>query len=320
MGLFTEKIFLKSSGPQYVVEVQEIDLKKKNVIIEVQRGYTAVFNDDDSNPIMGESNKLPSKLFGKTAKVYLYPTSQKFETIAIQFHAGQYTLSLAARPEAKVKFAINGVANVRLRDYVAMARHFDRSITREEIEAELKSRFMQPFQSDVAISANSAITPDTTDQNVYTKLRQITADAVNSSTARTLLVRMGLTITEGDVVLRLATDETGRETIDEIIKKFNEHAIDSFDEEDRQRRRAERVDDEERERAHEINVITAERTTTGNTNTTSHVSYEGVAPTRGEAAGRAAPVKPGARYCPECGAEISNPRAKFCPDCGAKLE
>jgi len=313
MGLFTQSIVIKPADPNYVIEKITLPpLKKSKIDISVPVGYTAIVGKQvfkgSSVPhqtirdLLGPAKEEPA--------AYIY-AEKEYDALTVPFFGGQHVVCLSALPACRAKFAIVGQVTIELSDYKALADHFGRSITREEMMEEVVAAAKQHLSNEVQSAASAHIKPDTTEVTLRAALKEISEEAIQGQTTRSILTKMGFALSRRGISMRLNSLEDADQMLDEATKALMHKAIESLNDDllDRQER------ERDREREHEIDAIRAGRTTIAESTTTITTNGTGRVTI---ASGEKAPA-PNKRFCTNCGAEVPA-TARFCGNCGKPVQ
>jgi hypothetical protein len=189
------------------------------------------------------------------------------------------------------------------------------SLRDEDIEKELIDNFRPALSAQMSAAAKTHINSASTDVSIAGDLREIAADGVRNSALRATLMNMGLMISASGIALWLNPIGESAKVIEEINARYNQQALEEFDDAKTEKQRQWDKEDRQMENQHEIDVINAQNTNTQNHNNSNTYNYNGNVP-RQEVhihEKRKAP-----RYCPICGCKLDED-AKFCPKCGNKV-
>ncbi len=314
MGLFVQNISLRMSDKGYLIEKVELpQLNKGKIDLVVAPGTIAYVGG-----VKYKGSKAPYKITrevvgAKKSSTDAYLVADKpFESISVQFFGGQHVVSISSLPTAKAKFSIVGTANVEVSEYKDLAAYFGRSITRDDLVAEINANFRAHLTNEVSAAASRYITADTTEVSLNVALDNVANDVMKSRKTVSMLVNMGLILSARGISMHLnaldGTDDKLRLINDALTCK----ALSSLDDD--------MLDRQERElaaaRQHEIDLIRAQRTDINESTETKNIN------TNTSGNGKVVINPPAGannkHYCPNCGAEVAA-KAKFCPDCGQKL-
>ena len=311
MSLFTKTIDVSVQNPQEnLVEKNVYQIGKSNVELRVAAGCEALLGAERIE--QGQTRVYSRKVVGDPITVFVYPRSAAKQIITIPFWADQHTISLDVDPTAKVEFALVGVARVNVADLRRLALFFNKTVTAKEVEETLIQTLKPTLTSTMTAAARSHINSATTDVSIYAELRDIAKDGMSNNSLRGTLMDMGLILMPGSIDLRLNPIGESKKVIDEINRKFNEKALNAFDEEKEDKKRKQEIEDDLRAKQHEINLINAQNTDTHNNNYT----YNGKPPVR-DPEKKKEPAGPA--YCPSCGNKVE-PGDAYCSICGRKLK
>lgn len=318
MALFKDKVELSmSDSKKHVVEKYVFDVKKGTIEIKVASGYEAIINGTEKiGP--NQTRTYSRKAMGDTITAFVYVKSTNLRPLSVPFVAGQHTISLDAKPTAKVRFALVGTAQVEIADYKDLCRYFDNTLSYEDIDKALLETFRPALTAQMTAAAKSHINTASTDVSIFSDIRAIATAGLANSTLKMTLMNMGLIMSASGVSLWLNPLGDTNEIIDKINAKFTEAAVDEFDEAKADKKRAWEREDKLIDNQHEIDVITAEHTHTHNEHTTSDHSYSGTGPKEvhvHEGRGK----RKATRFCSTCGSRLKED-ADFCPNCGNKID
>ena len=315
MALFTDKIDLSMRDSRnHILEKYVFDVKKRNVEIKVLPGYEAIINNLITiGP--NQTKVFDRKTVGESLTVFIYQKATNLRPLSIPFAAGQHTISLDAQKTAKVRFALVGTAQINIMDYKELARFFDNTLSYEDIEKELIENFRPALSAQMSAAAKTHINSASTDVSIAGDLREIAADGVRNSALRATLMNMGLMISASGIALWLNPIGESAKVIEEINARYNQQALEEFDDAKTEKQRQWDKEDRQMANQHEIDVINAQNTNTQNRNNSNTYNYNGNVP-RQEVHVHEKRKAP--RYCPICGCKLDED-AKFCPKCGNKV-
>ncbi|MBO5528762.1 MAG: zinc ribbon domain-containing protein [Bacilli bacterium] len=313
MPLFTDVIDLAVASPHLnLIEKYTFETKKSNVQIRVAANTEALLNGT-YKIASGKSETFSRKTIGGSIVAYVYQPTAARKVIAIPFFAGQHTISLETNKMAKAKFALVGVARVSISDLKKLAVYFGKTVTPEEVENALVEKIKPSLTNMMTAAANAHIKVTTTNASVYEELKAIASEGMKDELMRKTLLDMGLMLLPSAIDLKLNPIGDSQDIIDAINAKYNEAALDSFEEAKKDKLRQQEIEDDMRNKQHEIDVINAQNTDTSNRNNNNTYNYNGQAPEP-----RPKP-KAEKRFCTKCGKEL-DPKDIYCPICGTKAK
>lgn len=306
MGLFSQDVTVGLENPKNVIEKISFAVSKGKVNFAVKDGSIAVVGGvklrHQSAPYVLERKEL-GILKGNKCDVFVF-ADKPFEKVSVNFFGGQHQVSLSSLKGAKAKFSIVGNAEIEIMDYIALAKHYDKTISKEEIVEDINNNYRSHLTNEIASAASRYITNETTEVTLMAALSQISNDVISSSRkTATILADMGLALSRRGISLRLNSLDETDEIVSKINNAINEEAIASISD----ARQKEKIKDEH---DFEINRIRAENTKI--TENTENINSNGNNPVHITHTGK------DDRYCDQCGTKVSS-TAKFCPSCGNKL-
>ena len=319
MSLFTDKIELGMADSRtHLLEKYVFDVKKGTVQIHVKPGYEALVNGFDTiGP--NETNTYYRKTTGNNITAFVYQKGNVSKPIIVPFFAGQHTISLDTHKTAKATFALVGTAKIEIDSYKALARYFDNTLTYDDLEKEINDKFKDAFSIQMTAAAKSFINSASTDVSIHSELKNIAKNGVSGSALQNTLLDMGCMIMASGISLRLNPIGASEEVIAKINAKFNEAALEEFDDAKKEKQRQWEKEDKQMDYQHEIDIINAENTDTHNRNDSHSYNYSGNVPKYPHGAPREHEREPKRRYCSNCGRELA-PNDTFCPSCGTKAK
>ena len=316
MGLFTQSITLGLTDKDYVIEKQEIKLKKTDIDLYVKNGSIAFIDGMkyEGNP---KAYQLDANMLGGNKKdiisCYVCP-DRMFNSIIVKFFAGQHTCALSYLPAAKLKFAVVGSIEVMITDYNLLVKAFERSLTKEDLEIEINSKYKKMLGDEIAEAIKKLITPDTTESELHARLGQAAKDVFKGS-RRTLsaLSKLGLVLQPNSITMHVNTVGETDETITKVMDIINKYAIEDLEGQRDEKEYAKQQAELDKALQHELDLAKINRsefqekvvdtTITKNNNGTDTVinNFYGAE-----------------KFCPKCGAKMPS-TAAFCSVCGTKL-
>ncbi len=316
MAFFTDKIELSMKDSRnHIIEKYVFDVRKRNIEIKVASGYEAIVNGIEK---VGPNEKkvYGKKDIGDNVTAFIYQKSSNPRPLSVPFAAGQHTISLDAHKTAKIRFALVGTAQINIMDYKELCRYFDNTLSYEEIERALLDTFRPMLSAQLQAAAKTYINSASTDVSIANDLRAIAADGVRNATLKNTLFNMGLMISGSGIALWLNPIGDSAEVIEAINARYNEAALDEFDEAKIAKAREWDKEDRQMENQHEIDIINAQNTNTRNTNASNTFNYNGNVPKQEVHVHNGQSKK---HFCPACGTQL-NGNANFCPNCGNKID
>ena len=320
MGFFVQNLTLRLSDSNYLIEQVTLEaLTKENIDLTVAPGTVAYIGGSKY-----KGRELPYKLkrsiIGtKRGENVVYLTPDKmFECVNVSFFGGQHVVSLSQLSTAKAKFAVVGTASVEVSDFKELVKHFNRSMTRDDLVDFINQNVRGHLSNEVSVAASKYTTPETTEVTLLAALNDVANEVMHSRKTATALMNMGLILSARGISMHLNAIDDTEGKIQAINNALTGKAIASLGDDLLDRQERERA----AERQHEIDKIRAGRTDISestdtrniNTNTNSrggNVVINNHAPARGAA-------QPGKKFCPNCGAKLTG-SGKFCPECGERI-
>ncbi|MBQ9457247.1 MAG: zinc-ribbon domain-containing protein [Bacilli bacterium] len=317
MSLFTDKIELGMQDSRtHLVEKYVFDVKKGTVQIHVKSGYEALVNGFDTIG-SNETNTYYKKTIGNSITAFVYQKGTIAKPIIVPFFAGQHTISLDTHKTAKATFALVGNAKVEIDSFKELARYFDNTISYADLEKEINDKFKEQFSIAMTAAAKSFINSASTDVSIHSELKNIAKAGISGSAVQNTLLDMGCIVMPAGITLRLNPIGDSEEVIAKINAKFNEAALEEFDDAKKEKQRQWDKEDKQMDYQHEIDVINAENTDTHNRNDSHSYNYQGNVPKYPH--GEPREKQPKKRFCSNCGRELA-PTDTFCPSCGTKTK
>lgn len=318
MSLFTDRIELTMmDSKKHIVEKYDFDLRKSNIEISVAPGYEALINGT-LRISAGQKEPFKKKDIGDKVTAFVYSKKHSARPISIPFFAGQHTISLDSNKLAKVTFAVVGDAIVEINDIKSLIRYFDNTVGYEDVEKELNDKFKPALSTQMAAAAKMYINSASTDVSIYANLKDIAKAGLSNATLKQMTMDMGLFIISSGINLRLNPVGESSDVIARINEKFNQRAMESFDEEKAQAQRQWEREEKLIDNQHEIDIINAEHTGTTNTNNSNTYNYNGNVPQNPHPQ-QPIQQQPTTRFCPKCGKQAANSDV-FCSVCGTRLK
>lgn len=313
MGLFTQEIILELSDPSYVIEKVDVELKKTKINLYVKKGTIAYIG---SSCYKGKASayEIDAEMLGGRKKdsitAFLCP-DKLLDTISIKFFAGKHKCSISYKPDALADFSILGEVDVMINDYSLLAENINDTTTKEELVELLNKNYRQLLGNEISQAADRFITKETTENDLSASLGKIVKEVFSSGRrAATQFQKMGLIIMPGSISLNVEPFEDADEMIATILNKINQRALDSFDDEEKEKEYQRKKEELQAEREHEINLERAKHTSISETKTDINKSGDGNVTIEQASTDK---------FCLKCGKKISKD-AVFCPSCGAKQE
>jgi len=313
MGLFTQEIILELSDPSYVIEKVDVELKKTKINLYVKKGTTAYIG---SSCYKGKASayEIDAEMLGGRKKdsvtAFLCP-DKLLDTISIKFFAGKHKCSISYLPNALADFSILGEVDVIIDDYALLAENINETTTKDELVELVNKNYRQLLGNEISQAADRIITKETTENDLSASLGKIVKEVFTSGRrAANQFQNMGLIIMPGSISLTVEPFEDADAMIAEILKKINERAFNSFDDEEKEKEYQRKKEELQAEREHEINMERAKHTTISEQKTDINKSGDGNVTISQVSSDK---------FCIKCGKKISR-EAAFCPSCGAKQE
>ena len=315
MPLFTDKIELAmADSRRHLIEKFVFDVKKRNIQIKVRSGYEAIVNGSERiGP--NETANYSKQGMGDQVTAFVYQKGVTNKPVIIPFFAGQHTISLDQQKTAKVTFAVVGNAKIEVSSMKGIARYFDNTVDYEDLERELINKVRDTLSTSMTQAAKTYINSSSTDVTIANDLTKIARAGINNSALLNTLSDMGLMLDCSGVALRLNPIGDSENIINAINARYNQAAMEEFDEAKENKKRQWDREDKMLDNQHEIDVINAENTNTKNNNNSNTYNFNGGVP-------NFIPGQQGApstRYCSNCGRELAQ-KDKFCPGCGHKVK
>ena len=320
VGLLSQDIILGLSDSTFLVEQVEVPpIVRERVNVTVKPGTVAVLGG-----VKYRGQMLPYKLTravvaskGSSSTVYLLP-DKMMDSITVVFFGGQHVVSISSLPSAKAKFSIVGSATVEIADVKELANYFKRSITKEDLVADINNNLRGHLSNEVSMAASKYITPETTEVTLRAALNDVAREVISSKKTASALMNMGLILSARGISMHINALEDAEDKIKLINDLLTDKAISSLDDD-----LLDRASDAlAASRKHELDMTLAKNTTTRNINTNSNntVTTNGNAPVADASKKNAkAADEPTQRFCMNCGAGIPDSTANFCPKCGKRL-
>lgn len=314
MGLFVQNISLALSSNSYLLEKVSLPkLSKDKIDLTVAPGTVAIIGG-----VKYKGQAAPYKLtrgivgIKNGAEAYLY-SDRPFDGISLNFFGGQHVVSLSSMPAVKSKYSVVGIAAIEVSDYKDLVNYFNRSLTRDELVAEI-NKTVKPHLSNETISAVSRlISAETTDVSLRAMLNDVAGEIMKSRKTAALLMNMGLLLSARGITFHLNPLDDAEDASKKVHDALLDKAVDDYrngDARDRQDRQA------AAERQHEIDKIRAQNSNINENTETKNINTN----TQGGDITIVEGKKEGSvKFCPECGTKIAA-GAKFCPECGNKLK
>lgn len=315
VGLMSQEFTLGLSDSNYLVEeVQLPQLVRERLNITILPGTVAVLGG-----VKYKGQELTYKLSrivvapkGSATSVYLFP-DKMVDSITVPFFGGQHMVSISSLPLAKAKFSIVGSATVEVADFKELAYYYKRSMTKEELVADINANLRGHLSNEVAAAASEHITPETTEVTLRAALNDVAKDVISSKKTATALMNMGLMLSARGISMHINALEDAEDKMKLINDALMDKAIASLDDDLLDRA----ADALAASRKHDIDMTLAKNTTTSNTNSNITTTANGNAVVVN--AKDNSSDGGGKKFCMNCGAKIPNDKAKFCPGCGNKL-
>ena len=317
MSLFTDKIELTMNDSRaHLIEKYVFDVKKGSIQIHVKPGYGAIINGSEKLG-SNEVANFNKKTLGNTVTAFVYQKGTTPRPIVIPFFAGQHTISLDTHRTAKASFGLVGDAKIEIDDFKTLSRYFDNTVSYADVEKELDEKFKPALCAQVTSAAKTYINSQSTDVSIHADLRNIAKAALAGAALQNTLNDMGLLVMASGLTFRLNPIGNSEEVIAAINARFNEAAMEEFDEAKALRAREWKKEDKLIDNQHEIDIINAQNTNTRNQNNSNTYNYNGNVPKYAQDPN--ANNNQQIRYCPHCGAALARDD-KFCSSCGRKVK
>ena len=318
VGLMTQNLTLGLSEGNYLVEQVEIPpIVKGNVNVTVLPGTIALIGG-----VKYKGQEMPYKLVREVVgnkknatTAYLLP-DKLMDNISVAFFGGQHVVSISSLPTAKAKFSIVGNATVEVADFKELANYFKRSMTKEELVAEINANLRGHLTNEVSVAASKYITPTTTEVTLRAALDDVAREVISSKKTASALMNMGLILSARGLSMHINALDDAEDKIKLINDALADKASANLDNDLLDRA----ADELERARNHDVNMVLAKNTTTrnNNNNDTITTNNNGNAPVVINKGGNQPKPQGGKNFCPNCGAKITG-NGRFCPNCGQQL-
>lgn len=318
VGLTTQNLTLGLSEGNYLVEQVEIPpIKKEKVNVTVLPGTIALIGG-----VKYKGQEMPYKLVREVVgnkknatTAYLLP-DKLMDSISVPFFGGQHVVSISSLPSAKAKFSIVGTATVEVADFKELANYFKRSMTKEELVAEINANLRGHLTNEVSMAASKYITPTTTEVTLRAALDEVAKAVISSKKTASALMNMGLILSARGLSMHINALDDAEDKIKLINDALADKAIANLDNDLLDRA----ADELERARNHDVNMVLAKNTTTrnNNNNDTITTNNNGNAPVVINKGGNQPKQQGGKNFCPNCGNKITG-NGRFCPNCGQQL-
>ena len=316
VGLITQEIILGLSDSNILVEQVEMPpISRDRVNIIVLPGTVAVIGG-----VKYKGQELPYKLTRavvgnkRTATtIYLLP-DKLMDNITVTFFGGQHMVSISSLPFAKAKFSIVGTATVEVADFKALANYFKRSITKEQLVAEINATLRGHLSNEVSVAASKYITNETTEVTLRSALNDVAKDVISSKKTASALMNMGLALSARGISMHINALDDAEDKIKLINDALADKAIAGLNNDLLDRM----ADELAASRKHDIDMLLAKNTSTRNSNdtVTTNTTTNSTGPIVINNIQDDSSIKK--NYCMVCGAKIPA-EAGFCPSCGRKL-
>jgi rubrerythrin len=314
----TQNLALGLSEGNYLVEQVEIPpIVNGNVNVTVLPGTIALIGG-----VKYKGQEMPYKLVREVVgnkknatTAYLLP-DKLMDNISVAFFGGQHVVSISSLPTAKAKFSIVGNATVEVADFKELANYFKRSMTKEELVAEINANLRGHLTNEVSVAASKYITHTTTEVTLRAALDDVAREVISSKKTASALMNMGLILSARGLSMHINALDDAEDKIKLINDALADKAIANLDNDLLDRA----ADELERARNHDVNMALAKNTTTrnNNNNDTITTNNNGNAPVVINKGGNQPKPQGGKNFCPNCGAKITG-NGRFCPNCGQQL-
>ena len=320
VGLMTQEITLGLSEGNYLVEQVEIPpVVKEKVNVTVLPGTVALLGG-----VKYKGQEMPYKLIrevvgNKKAATTAYLVPDKLvDSISVSFFGGQHMVAISSLPSAKAKFSIVGTATVEVSDFKELANYFKRSMTKEELVAEINTSLRGHLSNEVSVAASKYITPSTTEVTLRAALDDVAREVISSKKTASAMMAMGLILSARGISMHINALDDAEDKIKLINDALTDKAIANLDNDLLDRA----ADELAAARKHDVDMTLARNTTTRNTNnndtiTTNKYGNAPVVINKGDKQDKHQGGNAQKSYCINCGAKIPG-NAKFCPSCGQK--
>ena len=320
VGLMTQEITLGLSEGNYLVEQVEIPpVVKEKVNVTVLPGTVALLGG-----VKYKGQEMPYKLIrevvgNKKAATTAYLVPDKLvDSISVSFFGGQHMVAISSLPSAKAKFSIVGTATVEVSDFKELANYFKRSMTKEELVAEINTSLRGHLSNEVSVAASKYITPSTTEVTLRAALDDVAREVISSKKTASAMMAMGLILSARGISMHINALDDAEDKIKLINDALTDKAIANLDNDLLDRA----ADELAAARKHDVDMTLARNTTTRNTNnndtiTTNNNGNAPVVINKGDKQDKHQGGNAQKSYCINCGAKIPG-NAKFCPSCGQK--
>ena len=313
IGFLSQEIRVRLGDSNNLIEKVDLGrIAKGKVSLVVEEGTNALINGRVYAGRTAHYELVPENFVGKKGEAcaaYLY-SSKFFDKMSFKFPVDVYSLGIDVLDNAVGKYALNAQINVEIADHKELVLNYQRTITREELMAELETKIRAELSSVVKSAANQYYSSSLKSKEFLAKVQEHMEDVVRSIRRGTSIDSLGLIVNKSSINFYLNEMAETKEYIASVTSKINESAEYHL-KDDRRRDQNEQID---KERQHEIDKIKAGNTriteTTQNINKNINGKEE---PKKSEKKDEKK------KFCSNCGAKAEKADAKFCSNCGEKL-
>lgn len=312
-GFFDQKIRLRLSNPEYLIEKVNIGkISKSKIELMVEEGTNALIAGMEYQGRPQPYSLIPENFVGKRGEesvVYLY-SSKWFDKMSFKFPVDVYTLGIDVLKGAKGKYALNAQANVEIADFKQLVTNYGKTVTREELLGELETKIRAELSSVVKSVASQSYSSDLNSSQFLGKVQGDIENIIREVKRGTSINTLGLIINRSSIKFYLNEMAETKEYIASVTGKINESAEYHLNDD----RRKDQNEQRDKERQHEIDMERA-----GNTRITESTQNINKNINGKEEKKPAQKQEQKKKFCTHCGTKLENPNAKFCSNCGEKL-
>lgn len=313
VGLFDQKIKLSLSNPDYLIEKVSLGkIVKSKIELLIVEGTCALIAGREytgRNTVYDLYVEDMVAKKGEECIVYLY-SNKFFDKLSFKFPVDVYSLEIDVLKGAKGKYALNAQASVEISDHKELVLNYGKTVTRDDLLAELETKVRQELKSTAMAVASSLYSSELTANEFLGKVQGNIDEILREIRRGTSINALGLVVNRSSIKFYVNEMAETKEYIAKVTGKINEGAEYHIND-DRRKDQNEAI---EKEREHEINLKRAGNTRITESTQTINKNINGK-----EESHKTEKKEPKKKFCSHCGSKIENDKAKFCANCGEKL-